>query len=88
MEIQKEDVANVRFLKTDVLVQEEKRSERQRAIDNAMLAGNLYKTKTTIHFVTADGPRSVTTTVWHSTQAHVVLKGGTVIPIRAIEMVR
>jgi hypothetical protein len=88
MEIRKEDVGNVRFSKTDVLQQEEQRKQRQRAIDNAMLTGNLYKTKTTIYFVTADGPRSVTTTVWHSTQAHVVLKGGTVIPIRAIQDVK
>lgn len=88
MEIQKEDIVNVRFPKTDVLLQEEQRRQRQRAIDNAMLSGNLYKTKTTIYFITANGPRSVTTTVWHSTQAHVVLKGGTVIPIRAIEDVK
>jgi hypothetical protein len=87
MEISKEQLSEIRFPKTDVLhIQQQE--ERTQLLKNAMLAGNLYKTKTTIEFQTQHGLRSVTTTIWHCTDKHVVLKGGRVIPVHAIVAVR
>jgi hypothetical protein len=87
MEISKEQLSEIRFPKTDVLTVQQQES-RMLLLKNAMLAGNLYKTKSTLEFQTLQGLRSVTTTIWHCTEKHVVLKGGRVIPVHAIVAVR
>lgn len=87
MEISKENLSEIRFPVTDVLP-EQRQDERMHLLKNAMLAGNLYKSKSTLEFQTQYGLRSVTTTIWHCTDKHVVLKGGRVIPVHAISNVR
>ncbi|MGL5891790.1 MAG: hypothetical protein ACRC3B_17995 [Bacteroidia bacterium] len=87
MEISKEQLSEIRFPNSDVLTAQ-KQEERMQLLKNAMLAGNLYKTKSTLEFQTQQGIRFVTTTIWHCTDKHVVLKGGRIIPVHAITAVR
>lgn len=84
MEISKEQIAELQFPKYDVLQSEAERTERLRAIGNAVLASNLHKVKVGIEFICSQGTRKVVTTIWHCTDKHVVLKGGRVIPVHAI----
>ncbi|MBI3233121.1 MAG: hypothetical protein HYZ42_03630 [Bacteroidetes bacterium] len=53
----------------------------------AMLIGNSSQSKVKIELQTINGPIAVETTVWASTDACVVLKGGVNIPFKFINSV-
>jgi hypothetical protein len=50
----------------------------------AVRLGNEFKGKTTITFVTSEGPRTVETTVWSITEKYLHLKGGVILPLNSI----
>jgi hypothetical protein len=74
----------VSLIPTDVLLTEADRKYRDRMLYMAMILGNGYKSKVKITFQSIDGPRAVETTVWATTEASVILKGGISIPIVSI----
>jgi hypothetical protein len=68
----------------DVLLTEPERKYRNRMLYMAMILGNGYKSKVKITFQSIDGPRAVETTVWATTEATVMLKGGVSLPVVSI----
>jgi hypothetical protein len=68
----------------DVLLTDPERKYRNRMLYLAMILGNGYKSKVKITFHSIDGPRTVETTVWATTEATVMLKGGISLPIVTI----
>lgn len=83
-EISKEQVSAFSFPAGDVLMDQEHRKNRLRALHQATSLGNLERGKVRIRFVTAEGPKEVFTTIWHHSDEHVLLKGGKAIPVRTI----
>ncbi|GAB3424446.1 hypothetical protein [Niabella aquatica] len=53
-------------------------------LEYAQRLGNEFKSKTSITFNTAEGPRTVHTTVWSLTEHYIVLKAGVLIPLNSI----
>lgn len=68
----------------DVLQTDTERKYRGRMLYMAMILGNGYKSKVKITFESIDGPRMVETTVWATTEATVMLKGGVSLPVATI----
>jgi hypothetical protein len=83
-EINKEQVSAFSFPAGDVLMDQDLKMNRLRALHQATSLGNLERGKVRIRFVTAEGPKEVFTTIWHHSDEHVVLKGGKAIPVRSI----
>lgn len=85
--INKEDIANLHFLKEDVLVTPETKKERLQKIDRAMHLGN-NKIKVKIIFQDTEGKKVVDTSIWGITEQNIILKGTTIIPIRSIHEIK
>lgn len=85
MLIQKEEIKNLKFPKQDVLNVSEQISLRYNLLKQGEILGNSYKHKLKIVFHSLDGPLLVYTTVWFVSEAYIQIKGGTIIPISAIE---
>lgn len=83
----KEELVNIHFIKDEVLSDEEAIRQRRQDLHRAMILGNAYRYKVKINFETDHGMNSVETTVWHTTDTDVALKGGTTIPVRCIRSV-
>ncbi|MFD1770602.1 hypothetical protein [Sphingobacterium suaedae] len=62
--------------------------DRTNSLHDKLLAaqrlGNEFKSKTTIVFQTEDGPKRIETTVWSLTEQYLQIKGGVLIPLKAI----
>lgn len=85
--IEKEQIANVKFVSYEVLENASARLERRELIEKAMLVGNVSKAKSRIYFVSEEGKLKVETTIWAATDDVVTLKGGLMIPVHCIEKV-
>ena len=86
--INKENIPGLKFPKEDVLNDGYSRLLRRYHLDRAMLVGNTHKGKVRIVFHTEDGTtHQVETTVWASSEDHVVLKGGITLPVISVEEV-
>jgi hypothetical protein len=83
-DIQKEQVHILSFPSDDVLNSIEERAHRTVQLRQATSLGNLERGKVKIRFMTSEGPKQVTTTIWHCNEEHIVLKGGKTIPVRCI----
>lgn len=86
--VAKESISLLTFPKTDVLLQEQDRLERQKRIKRAMTLGNTRKSKVRIVFEDIEGVKTVETTVWGVTEKNVILKQTTIIPIRRIHQIK
>lgn len=86
--VPKETIGAVAFAAQDVLSDSTQVAERQSRLLRAMSLGNLYHHKVTITYqLHQQITQRVEATVWAVTDQRVVLKGGRVIPIHAIERV-
>ena len=86
--VPKEKIGTVAFAAQDVLNDSALVAERKRMLQKALSLGNLYHHKVTITYRLHQGEsQRVTTTVWAVTDHRVMLKGGRVIPVHAIERV-
>lgn len=83
--IEKENIENLAFGKTDVLGDEKQKMQRNRKLKRAEHLGNAYKAKAKILFRSLEGIFKVETTVWATTERYVSLKGGVLIPIHCIQ---
>jgi hypothetical protein len=85
--VQKEDVANFSFPKTEVLQSAEDIRERARKIDRATTLGNIDHVKIKIIFEDNEAIKQVETTIWASTEKNIVLKKGVIIPVNRIHQI-
>ena len=86
--VAKENISQLIFPKSDVLLSELKQSERQRRVVRAMKLGNNKKHKVKIIFEDLDGLKKVDTTIWGVTEKNVILKRGVLIPIQRVHEIK
>lgn len=86
--VAKENISQLTFPKSDVLLDEIKRNERQKRVERAMTLGNSSKSKVRIVFEDSEGVKTVETTVWGVTDNNIILKKTTIIPIRRIHEIK
>lgn len=86
--VAKENVSQLSFPKSDVIISEEKQSERERRIVRAMKLGNNKKFKVKIIFEDTESLKRVETTIWGVTEKNIILKQGTLIPIQRIHEIK
>jgi len=81
----KEDLNSITFSETDVLKDRKKRNLRSYYLDRATKLGNTLKNKVDIYFKDDQNKlMRINTTVWAHTNNFVVLKKGTVLPLKSI----
>ena len=86
--IEKEEIENLKFPSTEVLLDIEKRKERLAELDKALTLGNREHSKIRIYFEDDSSCKVVETTVWGITDKRVILKQGVVIPIHRVHSVK
>ena len=78
--ILKEDITKYHLVSAS-----EDRSEYwKKELSYAVRLGNEFKGKTILTFQTSEGPKTVETTVWSTTDNYLHLKGGITIPLKSI----
>lgn len=83
--IHRSRIVELSFGKEDVLPHEGDQAIRSYDLDRAMKLGNTHKQSVGLQFKTYEGNAYETqATVWAVTEKNVELKGGKIIPIRAI----
>ena len=82
--IEKEAVSNLQFVDFEVLESKEAKQKRKENLERAMVLGNNDKVKCRIVFETIGGPFEIETTIWHTTDNFIDIKGGVPIPVQAI----
>lgn len=80
IEIEKEEITKYKF----VSAEQNRTEELLATLQLAQRLGNEFKAKTTITFMTEEGTKKVTTTVWSLTGDYLQLKAGVLIPVRSI----
>lgn len=86
--VEKETISLLHFPKDDVLFSEEDKAQRMKDLDRAITLGNLEHIKVEILFQDIEGLKKVETTIWGVTDKEVILKKGTIIPIRRIVSIK
>lgn len=82
--IDKELISSLNFPKEEVLENKEEIAKRKSDLDRALSLGNLEHVKIKIYFQDDISKKMVETTIWGVTEERVILKQGTVIPIKRI----
>ena len=82
--IEKEEIANLHFPKTEVLEDKDEMKLRKAAIDRALILGNVEHGKIKISFADDTTKHVVETTIWGVTEERIILKKGIAIPINRI----
>lgn len=85
--IEKEAIPSFQFDYQEVLDSEKARHHREAQVTRAMILGNTYRKKVKITFATLSGLKTVVTTVWATTQTHLILKDGIHIPICVVRRI-
>ena len=78
--IEKEHIAAYKIIPAAV----DKTETLQDKLLAAQRLGNEFKSKATIVFQTADGPKRIETTVWSLTERYIQIKSGVLIPLKSI----
>jgi len=86
--VAKEDISFLHFPKVEVLINAQQQKERDALILRAMKLGNGAKSKVSIIFEDTDGVKKVETTIWGVTDTNIILKRGTIIPIRRVHEIK
>lgn len=82
--IEKESISELKFPKSDVLIDKDAQNLRHSELHRALLLGNLEHSKIRIYFEDVESKKVVETTVWGLTDNSVILKKGVGIPINRI----
>lgn len=80
IEIEKEDITKYKI----TTAEQDRTEELMSKLQLAQRLGNEFKAKTTITFMTDEGAKKVTTTVWSLTGDYLHLKAGVIIPVKSI----
>lgn len=84
-EIEKEEIKNLVFSDDDLFNDKKSIGQRRRDLERASALGAQSKSNIKIYFQDAEGKQYRTlATVWAATEQSVTLKGGILIPIKAI----
>jgi len=86
--VEKEEIADYTFPKSEVLDSDLKKNKRDSQIKKAMKLGNNHKGKVLIIFQDSEGLKKVKTTIWGVTEGYIILKKTTTIPIRCIHDIK
>jgi hypothetical protein len=86
--IEKEQIENLRFPSEEVLMDAEKKAERDANLKRALTLGNIEHGKIKIYFEDEKSHRVVDTTVWGVTDKRIILKHGVVIPIHRVHAIK
>ncbi len=78
--IEKEEVINYHFLP----VEKKESNVTQEKLERALRLGNEFKSKTSISFLTDQGPKKIETTVWTLTEHFIQIKGSVSIPLKSL----
>lgn len=85
IEIEKEDIKAVKFPAEDIFTTKKDKGQRRRDLERASALGAQSKSNIKIYFQDEEGKQYRTkATVWATTEQSVTLKGGILIPIKAI----
>jgi|LauGreDrversion4_2_1035121.scaffolds.fasta_scaffold14047_4 hypothetical protein len=79
--INKEDITSLTF-RSEVDIDQP--TDLLKALEQATILGNGYHSKMNIYFISDQGPKRVTTTVWATGSKNICLKGGLWVPISHI----
>ncbi len=82
--VDKEQIKYLKFPKKEVLAKRNDQINRNLDLKRALSLGNLERQKVKIVFVDQEGYKRVETTVWGVTDASVILKRSTLIPLQRI----
>jgi hypothetical protein len=82
--VEKEEVAQLKFPKADVLMEEQERKRLRSELDRAIALGNLEHQKVKIYFEDDKKKRVVHTTIWALTDNAIVLKKNIILPLNRI----
>ncbi|MBI1184070.1 hypothetical protein GC194_07355 [bacterium] len=85
--IEKEEIEQLKFPDTEVLLQHNERVNRNKSLEKALALGNLEKVKVKIAFEDAEGLKVVHTTIWGITEKNILLKGNRRIPMNRIHSI-
>jgi hypothetical protein len=85
--IEKELIPELRFPSGEVLMESERKLERESQLQRALSLGNLEHSKIKIYFEDDTSRKVVETTVWGVTDKRVILKKGVMIPINRIHAI-
>lgn len=86
--VSKESIAELTFPNTEVLDKSDLIENRQKELERATTLGNVEHSKIKIIFEDDKGLKQVETTIWATTDKRIILKGGVVIPINRIHLVK
>ncbi|TRX61847.1 hypothetical protein FNH22_03470 [Fulvivirga sp. M361] len=83
--VDKSNISHLSFRKEEVLYNTSDQAIRQYNLNRGLKLGNLYKRSVLIRFETVNyEPMETEATIWAVTEKYIMLKGGAVIPIKAI----
>ena len=83
--VDKSKIKDLSFRKGEILSDPADQTIRSYNLDRALRLGNVYKGRVQVQFETVDfKPMETEATIWAVTEKYIMLKGGAVIPIRAI----
>ena len=85
--VEKENVRKLIFPREEVLSTVDSTNHRRALLERATILSNLYHNKVKIIFADREGEKMVDTTIWATTDAAIMLKGGVVIPIHRIHSI-
>ncbi len=86
--VSKESIPELTFPNTEVLENKEAIAQRQNELERATTLGNVEHSKIKIIFEDDKGLKQVETTIWATTDKRIIIKGGVVIPINRIHVVK
>ena len=84
VEVQKEEVPQLHFPNSPVLLDVEHRMALDRKVRKALSLGNNEHSKCRILFKDEEGLKFVETTVWSYDGEHIVLKAGVTVPFQRV----
>jgi hypothetical protein len=82
--VEKEEVAQLKFPKADVLLEEQEQKRLRFELDRAIALGNIEHQKVKIYFEDDKKKRVVHTTIWALTDNAIVLKKNIILPLNRI----
>ena len=86
--VDKSRIKDLSFRKEEILSDSSDQAIRAYNLDRALRLGNLYKGRVLVQFETVDlEPMQTEATIWAVTEKYIMLKGGAVVPIKAISNV-
>jgi len=78
--IAKEDIYQYKIINAPV----DHSTDLKSKLQNALRLGNEFKSKSSITFMTQEGPKRIETTVWSLTDKYLQIKGGILLPLNSL----